>query len=322
MLAVVPDEIHESDRLPATGSPAAFALPGPLALLDRRRALRLFGLGGLAALAACASSPPASETASSGAAPTTTGGSSAPTTTAAAAPTTTAGAVTTTGAAKPVVATTAPVDASASTPGETGGPFPADGTNGNGSGATADVLSDRRSVRRDIRADLDGTNVQDGIPTRLAVRVVQKAGGAPLAGAAVYVWHCNRLGKYSAYNSAMNGGDFSARSFLRGVQIADADGRVTFDTVLPGRYQGRAFHIHFEVFRDGTYGSKLLTSQMAMDDKAIDSLYAAAPAYAEALRADTDNARDNVFSDGVGRQLLEVRGDAAGGLDLSFTAVV
>jgi protocatechuate 3,4-dioxygenase beta subunit len=297
------------------------ASPGPI---DRRRALRLLGLGGIAALAACSTSSPSSssEAAVPSTGPSTTQVPSIGPSTTLAPSTTVGGAAATTSTTAAPVATTAAVDPAASTPGETGGPFPADGTNGNGAGATADVLSDRRSVRRDIRGDLDGSNVQDGVPTRLSVRVVQKGNGAPLAGAAVYVWHCNRLGKYSAYNSSMNGGDFSARSFLRGVQIADADGRVTFDTVLPGRYQGRAFHIHFEVFRDGTYGSKLLTSQMAVDDKVIDTLYGGATGYAEALRADTDNARDNVFSDGVNRQLLEVRGDVTGGLAMAFTAVV
>ncbi len=207
------------------------------------------------------------------------------------------------------------------TPDETGGPFPSDGSNDNGEGQTANVLADPRSVRQDIRADLDGGNVQEGAPFTLAMNVVSPD-GAPLAGAAVYVWHASREGIYSQYNSNMLGGDYTDFSWLRGVQITDAKGAVNFTSVFPGRYQGRAFHIHFEVFSDSSYGTKLLTSQMAMDDDAVDAIYAAASGYETSARNDTDNANDNVFSDGVDDQLMSVTGDAASGITGSFTAVV
>jgi protocatechuate 3,4-dioxygenase beta subunit len=119
----------------------------------------------------------------------------------------------------------------------------------------------------------------------------------------------------------MLGGDFSARSFLRGVQVTDGNGEVTFQTILPGRYQGRAFHIHFQVYADATFDDKLLTSQMAMDDDLADALFAES-SYTEALANDTDNGEDNVFADGVEHQLLSVTGDVASGLTATFTAVV
>lgn len=283
--------------------------PNTRSLMDRRRALGLLGLGSVALIAACADDGGASGTTASAAPDTTTGGTTAGTS----ADTTTSPATT--------PDTAAAVDADTTTPGETGGPFPSDGSNDTGNGETADVLHDSRAVRSDIRGDLDGSNVQDGTPLTLRVRTVQQGSGAALAGAAVYVWHCNRDGQYSGYDSAMLGGDFSDRSFLRGVQVADADGWTAFQTILPGRYQGRAFHIHFEVFDDAAYTTKLLTSQMAMDDALIDSLYADA-GYDEALRADTDNAADGVFADGVDHQLLAVSGDVATGLVAEFTAVV
>jgi protocatechuate 3,4-dioxygenase beta subunit len=155
----------------------------------------------------------------------------------------------------------------------------------------------------------------------LTMNVVDAA-GQPLTGAAVYIWHCSRDGNYSAYSSGMNGGDYADRSYLRGVQVSDRAGAVTFETILPGRYSGRAFHIHFEVYEDDTYGTKLLTSQMAMDDDLIDSLYSAADGYDTSIRNDTDNAQDNVFRDGVDHQMLTVSGDANSGLTATFTAVV
>lgn len=274
---------------------------GPPGAMHRRQALSILGLGGFGLLAAaCGSSG---------------GGSSATTaTTAADSPVTTSGSVSTTAAMAAATDLTA-------TPGETGGPFPADGSNDNGEGTVANILADSRAVRTDIRSDLDGSNTQAGVPMALTVNVVDQAGGA-LSGAAVYVWHCTREGGYSEYNSQMIGGDFTDRSYLRGVQISDDAGAVTFQTILPGRYQGRAFHIHFEVYSDSSYGTLLLTSQMAVDDDVIDALYASADGYADALRSDTDNADDNVFGDGVEHQLLTISGDVTSGLAATFTAVV
>lgn len=291
-----PDHTTSTDRL---------SLDRPS--LDRRTALGLLGLGGVALLAGCASDGAAdpSSTAATTDAPSTTGSSS------------------TTGATDTAATSSSAVDTSSITPSETAGPFPADGSNDNGAGQTADVLSDGRSVRTDIRADLDGSNVQDGVPFELTMHVVRQSDGTPLVGGAVYVWHCNKDGAYSGYSSRMLDGDYSARSFLRGVQVTDANGAVTFRTILPGRYQGRAFHIHFEVFADSTYADKVLTSQMAIDDAFIDQLYAqAGDAYATSLRNDTDNGQDNIFSDGVEHQLLTITGDVGSGLQAGFVAVV
>jgi protocatechuate 3,4-dioxygenase beta subunit len=172
-------------------------------------------------------------------------------------------------------------------------------------------------MRADIRSDLDGTNTQEGVPLTLTMRVV-KVGGAPLVGGVVYVWHCSKAGEYSEYNSPMLGGDFTARSFLRGAQTTDANGSVTFTSILPGRYQGRAFHIHYEVYTDTGYGTRVLTSQLAVDDALIDALYAQA-GYSKALGNETTNAQDNVFSDGVDHELLAMSGTVAAGLTATFT---
>jgi hypothetical protein len=39
----------------------------------------------------------------------------------------------------------------------------------------------------------------------------------------------------------------TAQTFLRGIQTTNSDGNVTFTTIYPGWYQGRATHIHVEV---------------------------------------------------------------------------
>jgi protocatechuate 3,4-dioxygenase beta subunit len=282
--------------------------------ISRRTALSLLGVGAAGLLAACSDSssiatPSTSptSTAPTSTAPTSTASSTSSLGTNAAADTTPAASTTRAGGDVPTV----------QTPGETGGPFPADGSNDNGSGTIVNILKDPRSMRTDIRSDLDGSNTQEGVPLTVNMRVV-KVGGVALAGAVVYLWHCNKVGQYSEYKSPMLGGDFTARSFLRGAQTTDADGSVTFTTVLPGRYQGRAFHIHYEVYSDTSYGTKLLTSQIAIDDALIGQLYTAA-GYTSALHNETTNAQDNVFSDGVEHELLSMSGSVSTGLTATFT---
>ncbi|MFF0904985.1 hypothetical protein ACFYE6_15085 [Kocuria sp. CPCC 205316] len=70
-------------------------------------------------------------------------------------------------------------------------------------------------------------------------------GGVPFAGVAVYVRHCDREGRYSMYSEGV-----TAQNYLRGVQIADDDGRVRFTSIFPACCTGRWPHIHFEVYPD------------------------------------------------------------------------
>ena len=81
---------------------------------------------------------------------------------------------------------------------------------------------------------------------------------------------------------------------------------VTFNTIFPGRYQGRASHIHFEVYGDVSYSDLLLTSQIGFDDDDADAVYASDSSYAGSLRNPTCNAQDNVFADGDGSQITDL----------------
>lgn len=302
----------EMTSMTTTDTPTDTANDLPARSLTRRRALSLLGIGSVGLVAAaCGSSSSSTSSATTAGSAGTTAGSTG--TTAAGATTSAASAATTAAASGDLTVT----------PSETGGPFPADGSNDNGEGTTANMLADSRTVRKDIRSDLDGSNVQEGVPMTLTMTVLDDATGKALSGAAVYIWHCNAAGVYSQYKSNMLGGDYTDRSYLRGVQLTDANGTVTFTTILPGRYQGRAFHIHFEVFSDKSYGTKLLTSQIAVDDAQIDALYTeAGSAYSSSLRNDTNNSSDNVFSDGVDHQLMKLAGSVSSGLTATFTAVV
>jgi protocatechuate 3,4-dioxygenase beta subunit len=197
-----------------------------------------------------------------------------------------------------------------SIPEENGGPFPADGSNG------PDVLEQSGIVRRDIRSSLGGAGgTADGVPMELELLVTDSAdGGAPLAGAAVYVWHCDREGRYSLYSPGAED-----RNYLRGVQIADADGRVRFTSVFPACYPGRWPHVHFEVYagRRGIADTAnvIVTSQLALPADVCERVYAQRGYEASVTTlSEVSLDSDIVFADdGAARQLATVTGDVSRG---------
>ena len=77
------------------------------------------------------------------------------------------------------------------------------------------------------------------------------------------MWHCDRDGEYSLYGQGI-----TEQNYLRGVQVADQDGRVSFTSIFPACYSGRWPHIHFEVFdslESAVAGEDArLTSQIAL----------------------------------------------------------
>lgn len=204
------------------------------------------------------------------------------------------------------------------TPAETAGPFPADGSNSR-NGATVNVLDLSGVVRQDIRPSFDGmTPVAGGVQFELEIRLVDIGNQCtPLPGHAVYLWHCDREGRYSLY-------DTDDSNYLRGVGISDGNGIVRFTTIFPGCYAGRWPHFHFEVFAnqesagDGSDG--LLVSQFALSDAACRSVYDADPAYAASKEnlSGLSLERDGIFRNNTAEQLaaqtIAVSGDAQSGL--------
>jgi protocatechuate 3,4-dioxygenase beta subunit len=212
---------------------------------------------------------------------------------------------TTTGAATD----TAAITSCAKIPNETAGPFPADGTNG------PNILTQDGVVRSDITKSFgSASGVAEGVPLTVNLTIVDSGNGcAAMPGAAVYIWHCDRDGEYSMYSGAAED-----ENFLRGVQVADASGALTFTTIFPAAYSGRWPHIHFEVFSslgDATSGDNAVaTSQLALP-KAVDTAVYATDGYEQSVRnlAQTSLASDMVFSDGVSLQTPTMTGDATSG---------
>jgi protocatechuate 3,4-dioxygenase beta subunit len=195
-------------------------------------------------------------------------------------------------------------------PEETAGPFPGDGSNG------PDVLEQSGIVRSDIRSSFgDAGGTAAGVPLVLELNLKDLANGsAAFAGAAVYVWQCDREGNYSMYSPAAE-----QENYLRGVQVADAEGTVRFTTIFPACYPGRWPHIHFEVFPDAAsitdVANAIAISQVALPQDVSEAVYAT-DGYADSVRtlAGLSLESDNVFGDdGGASQLATVTGDATAG---------
>jgi protocatechuate 3,4-dioxygenase beta subunit len=270
---------------------------------ERRRALRWLGAGTASALvpmalSGCGGGGSDSAGSTSLASSSTSGGASTTTTT-------------TTGSCSVI-------------PTETAGPYPADGTSASGQRLNALALSG--IVRSDIRSSVaTASGTAAGVPLTVVLQLANTNGScAGLAGRAVYLWHCTREGSYSMYGSGI-----TAENYLRGVQVSDANGQVSFTTIFPGCYSGRWPHIHFEVYASlaaatdaGTVGDEIAVSQLALPAAACKQVYGVASGYGASVAnlAATSLASDNVFgNDSAATQLPVVTGNASDGFVATLT---
>ena len=201
---------------------------------------------------------------------------------------------------------------------ETAGPYPADGSNG------VEVRTVAGVVRRDIRSSFGGaTGVADGVNLTFSLTVLNLS-CVPLVGAAVYAWHCDRLGRYSLYSSGV-----TSQNYLRGIQATDSTGTVTFDSIYPGCYSGRWPHIHFEVYSSlanatSGHGPIVKTSQIALPKDVSQTVYATS-AYSSSATALSriSLATDMVFRDDLAaREMATVSGDVTKGYNANLTITV
>ncbi|MCB4811833.1 intradiol ring-cleavage dioxygenase [Methylovorus menthalis] len=161
---------------------------------------------------------------------------------------------------------------------------------------------DHQLNRNDIRLDPVTHLFSPGVPLILTMDLLNLAKHScePLAGATVDVWHCDAQGVYSGVSDMNTLG----KKFLRGYQVSDHAGRVTFKTIYPGWYPGRAVHIHFKVrTRNDAGKSYEFTSQLFFDDRLSDAVFLQAP-YKRPEPRDTRNARDMLYGKDGGQLLL------------------
>jgi protocatechuate 3,4-dioxygenase beta subunit len=172
---------------------------------------------------------------------------------------------------------------------------------------------DRTALRSDIREG------KPGVPLDLRLKVVAADGCTPAPGALVEVWHCDALGVYSGFTDAspdampMSIDTQPPRDdsrFLRGGQVADDDGLVSFQTIVPGFYAPRVQHIHVKVFvEEGV----VLTSQVYFPEEVITVVEAQEPSQQRGPSPFT-NRNDSIIhdSEGAAGGWLRMSGDASG----------
>ena len=170
------------------------------------------------------------------------------------------------------------------------------------------MLNNQAFFRQDV------TEGRSGLPVTLAITIVNAAAGcAPLSGAAVEIWQCDAEGHYSEYSQPGYNG--TGQTFLRGLQRTDAAGLATFRTVYPGWYQGRATHIHVEIYVNGR---SVKTTQIAFPENVTAQVYRSG-VYAAHGQNSTTNASDMVFADGTSTEMATLVGDTATGYTATIT---
>lgn len=190
-------------------------------------------------------------------------------------------------------------------PTETVGPYPLLAFLSNSSVRRQDITEGKTGVLLTVKLKI--VNVNDSCK--------------PIANTAVYIWHCDKDGQYSGYSSGQNG-NHANETFLRGVQVSDDNGEVTFTTIYPGWYAGRITHIHFQVYLANNLNvSAIATSQMAFPQDTTKVVYNSSLYSSRGQNTSvTSFSADNIFSDGTSYQMTTVTGDVNSGFIASLTA--
>ena len=141
---------------------------------------------------------------------------------------------------------------------------------------------------------------------------------SPIANAAVTLWHCDAIGLYSHFIQAsqnVQNPRTDNSTFLRGIQLTNASGVATFDTIYPGWYNGRATHMHVKVHLGGTYlsetsyysGAKYVhTGQLFFNDSLTDLVNQQSP-YDSKTGSRMQNSQDNIYSTTGAYTLMNVQ---------------
>jgi protocatechuate 3,4-dioxygenase beta subunit len=177
------------------------------------------------------------------------------------------------------------------------------------------ILTNSILTRQDI------TEGKTGVPLTLTITLQDLSNGCtPISGAGIYIWHCDKDGVYSGYATSTNAGSTST-TFLRGVQVTDSNGQVTFTTIYPGWYAGRITHIHAQVYLNDSLvqGTAVATTQLAFPVDITTAVYDSSLYTKGQNTSVTSFAADNVFSDGTSTEMLTLSGDTTNGYAATMT---
>jgi len=182
---------------------------------------------------------------------------------------------------------------------ETAGPFP------------LDLTENQTFFRQDVRES------EQGVKLNLKLKIFGLNNCEPMRNLRVNIWHCDKNGVYSGYNTGNNPGNPNGTQ-LRGYQFTDANGEVEFITIFPGWYNGRICHIHFQVYVSSSYSAiSQLTFPLSVKNELNSSNSSLYPKGANPLSF----AQDNIFADGHVYQLTTLEENSNTGEYHSFLEV-
>ncbi|KAL5321329.1 hypothetical protein ACEPPN_012144 [Leptodophora sp. 'Broadleaf-Isolate-01'] len=126
-----------------------------------------------------------------------------------------------------------------------------------------------------VEGELIRSNVtedQVGIPMHLEMQFIDVNTCKPVPALFIDLWGANATGGYSGAEAPTGyfglGGLNS--TFLRGIQITDEHGVVSFDQIIPGHYYPRATHTHLVAWGNATtYANGTIAGGLAADDTFI-----------------------------------------------------
>lgn len=178
-------------------------------------------------------------------------------------------------------------------PTEIGGPFP--------------IKSPSELVKSNIIGN------REGIPLVVTLIVEDTNNKClPVKNIKVDLWQCDAKGNYSEYNNQLDG-DFTSAHFLRGRQVTNVNGQVSFVSIYPGWYPGRAPHLHVEL--KNSLNQSLLVTQIAFPEQVSSHVYST-PHYSGNF--DTSNASDGSFASSLDRNIVDsITGDLTSGYTLT-----
>eukprot|EP00934_Nitzschia_sp_Nitz4_P001645 Nitzschia sp. Nitz4//scaffold376_size14603//4637//5710//NITZ4_008919-RA/size14603-processed-gene-0.12-mRNA-1//-1//CDS//3329549655//1645//frame0 len=172
----------------------------------------------------------------------------------------------------------------------------------------------------------DRSSVLDGVPLELTITVYDLSTSSSgyaneCGGVEVFLWHTDAAGVYSSVEQSRQGTEGTeTQHWLRSYQTTGVDGKVTFNTILPGWYRGRVIHYHVRLRYSGS-NSWAATSQFFVNDTALD-MYSSLSPYSSNTQRQTSLSSDGIYnrmSSAVADLLvLNMQGSVANG----FTAEI
>jgi|SRR5581483_2735478 len=191
-------------------------------------------------------------------------------------------------------------------------------------GALGPYFVDEKLNRSDLTQGTTDPNVVNGLPLTLnfTVQGVCNQPCPPIAGAQVDVWHANAAGLYSDEKPLMSQTvDTTGTHWLRGYQLTDANGQVSFKTIFPGWYLGRTVHVHVKVRKFRSDGTTLFdyVTLLLFDDKLTDMVMSMPPYNARGPRQYNNFNDPNQQTWGVTPYLISVTQPSPPALVGNFT---